>query len=254
MRSQEGFLPMFISSILLLLNTAHAQDLPTDLATLVETVASEGLPVEALESKAREGLAKGVPPTRILGVLDAMHTDLQHADTLLSLPEDAPDRDTTLSAAARALRSNIAEDHLHTLAALPEVVRGDAIHSMVDLTQTGFTQAQSARLVQDAAAARRPEEALSALTTASGALLVQGASHAEVLQRITAELAVGHSGLVALSQGNGNANDGNGNGNGNGAGNANDGNGNGNGAGNGNGNGNGNGAGNGNGNGNGQGN
>ncbi|MFT5679923.1 MAG: hypothetical protein ACI8RZ_000828 [Myxococcota bacterium] len=192
-------------SMTIFLSISNAQELTPDIEAILCSVEADGLPVDAIESKAHEGLAKGVAPARIASVLVEMQDDLVIANALLELPEDAPDRDEVLSATASALRAAISADTLRRLASLPKQVRGPAIQSMVDLMQIGFSQAQSAQLVEDAAA--RNGEVLSSLTIASGALLAQGTSHTDVLQQLTTELAAGQSSFVALNNGNGNGND-----------------------------------------------
>ncbi|MFT5684494.1 MAG: hypothetical protein ACI8RZ_005435 [Myxococcota bacterium] len=211
-------------SLTIFFSISHAQEIPSCIDSILRSVDEAGLPVDLLESKAREGLAKGVPPARIASVLEGMQSDLSAASTLLDLPEDASDRNEVLSATASALRAEVSTDTLHRLASLPEQIRGPAIQSMVDLMLIGFSQAQSAQLVEDAAA--RNKEVLSSLTIASGALLTQGTSHVDAFQLVTNELAAGQSSLIALSQGNnGNGNSGNsGNGNSGNSGNGNSGN------------------------------
>lgn len=75
------------------------------LEAAASTARTEGLPVELLEAKVREGLAKRVPPPRIAAAVDTLLEDLRTADRLVSRVSgvDGADRKALVRGATEAL-------------------------------------------------------------------------------------------------------------------------------------------------------
>ncbi|WP_373044232.1 hypothetical protein [Vulgatibacter sp.] len=106
----------------------------------VEKAAARGLPVAGIADKVLEGIAKGIPPARLLPVVDGMVFRLAEADTALARVHVSLDgRPELVEAGAEALRRGAGRDALVALAAevgnapVPAEQLGLAIRELGDL-------------------------------------------------------------------------------------------------------------------------
>jgi hypothetical protein len=115
------------------------------LHALVDTASRAGLPPELLVDKAREGLAKGVPPARIVAVVRGL------ADALGRARAEA--QPFVGAAPPRALLKAIVEAHAAGVAAADATTvlrsggRERAMQVLTDLVQRGYPAAAAARAV-----------------------------------------------------------------------------------------------------------
>lgn len=185
--------------------TAFGAELPPDLAATVARAEAEGLPAEAVQSKALEGLAKGVSEARIALVLDALVVDLGRAREAL------PDGSAEMwVGGARALRSGA------KLEAIRGVVGGDvevdarALHALADLLALGVAEADAVRVVRAAGSTPTAAADISVVATTAAALIGRGSSPTLAANQVLAGLIGQHAGAVSLPDGapgksNGNA-------------------------------------------------
>jgi len=115
--------------------------------SLVEGAASRGLPVEGVADKILEGLAKGVPPARLLPVVEGMVARLREADeSLAALPASSGARPALIEAGAEALRRGASPVALAALAAevegspAPSDQLEVAIRTLGDLGEQGVAE------------------------------------------------------------------------------------------------------------------
>lgn len=226
----------FVIALVLLGLAAPAQaasdELPPEIRATLDAAAQSALPVGGLEAKAREGIAKGVPVARINAVLQQQAAQLARAQSLLSLPAGAVDRNDALTGAAFALDGGASDVAIRRLSRLDPSVRAPAMYSLGDLLRAGFSEASGLALVETAAASSQPVAAFSGLASSASELRGLGLSEPDVIASLQGQINAGRSPVGAVqdaAHGNGRLNNnGNHNGNGNGNGNRN-GNGNGNG-------------------------
>lgn len=105
---------------------------------LLAQAREQGLPADPLLDKALEGAAKGVPPGRVLAVLDELAASLTRARGLLAasgLDPAPPD----VAAVADGLRRGVPEDAVRTLGqgARPGEPIALAVHTLADLLDRG---------------------------------------------------------------------------------------------------------------------
>lgn len=167
---------------------AAAVPLPEPVAAICAAAAQEDLPTAALETKALEGLAKGVPPERIATVLNGLVTDLRRASELLGPAAQGSDRADILLASVSARRAGVSDRAVRQLAELPEALRAQAVYSIADLVRQGFTEEESLQLVRDATGSGDPRAALTGLATSAAALLSQGVPQAAALDAVRASI------------------------------------------------------------------
>lgn len=173
--------------------------LPPEIAVAVEGAAQYGVPVEALEKKAREGLAKGVPPERIAEVLSGLGTELAAAQMLV--PPGDPE---LVPAAAAATRAGASRDAiLEVLSFTPAHLRAVSLWTLADLLGTGVRESSALRLVRSAVAANKPEYGLRGLASATAALLASGATEQAAVAEVADAVEHGRSPLAALPRGQG---------------------------------------------------
>jgi hypothetical protein len=181
---------------------AFAQDslaqesLPPEIAAVIARAEQSGLPTGPLEAKALEGLAKGVQPARIAGVIAGLEAAM--AATAAALGEHLSPHDPTghLVAGGAALSAGASDAALRTLAAAEAHI--EATRALADLLIHGFSEPQALELVLDAVRAADPATALIGLSTTAAALVSSGLTPTAASEQ--------------LNNGNGN---GNGQGNGN---------------------------------------
>ncbi|MFH1465321.1 MAG: hypothetical protein ABIO70_13120 [Pseudomonadota bacterium] len=165
--------------------------LPEPLAAAVAEAGAQGLPVGALEAKAREGLAKGVEPARIQAVLAQMAADLAAVDTLLREHAHAPDREALLLGAGAARAAGLSDASLLLLARAPEAARGRGLQSVADLLRLGFSEAEAVALVRHALATDVPLEALAVLATNASLLVSSGLTPSVAAQQLSSPESAG---------------------------------------------------------------
>jgi hypothetical protein len=153
----------------------------------VATAEEEGLPVAALESKAREGLAKGVEPARIQAVLEQMMTDLAAVDALLGEAARGPDREALLLGAAAARTAGLSDPSLRLLVQAPVGVRGRGLQSAADLLRLGFSEGDAVALVRRACSADEPLRALAGLATNASLLVASGLAPSTAAEQLSSQ-------------------------------------------------------------------
>ncbi len=212
---------------LVIINSTLVMEMPAEVTAVIQQAEADGVPTEALQDKAREGLAKGVPGPRVAAVLDGLRGDLLDAQTLLGSDVHGE----ILAAAAASARAGASDAGLRQLGQLEEGTR--ALESLADLLRLGFSEDQATRLIEAAVRSEDAKNALTGLATAASLLLDAGSPPGSVIDQLSADVAQGGSPLMYLppvnvdSSGASNGNNGNafgqnsnGNGNnGNGAGN-----------------------------------
>jgi hypothetical protein len=162
-------------------------DLPEQLGAIVDAVEAQGLPAGALEAKANEGLAKGVPAARIAGVLEGMAADLALVADTLGPQAHGSDREAVLAASISAQSAGISAGGLRSLAVLPSGVRARAIQAAADLLRLGFSEREVLELVSRAAHADEPLANLSGLATAASLLVSGGLDPSSAAARLRSD-------------------------------------------------------------------
>jgi len=198
---------------LLALTPALAAELPDPLDGVVEQAAASELPIEPLEQKALEGLAKGVPPERIESVMRELLGRWYGAEQLLGERAQASDRREIVPAAAAAIEQGALADSIVSLSSEPAAVH--ALWTLSDVLYAGMAPADAERLVRSALATRDPEMALRELPEATR-LLVEVAGAASATEVLTSAMSSGQMPLAALAAAPSGTGDGRGRGNGNG--------------------------------------
>jgi hypothetical protein len=152
-----------------------------ELRALVAAATRDGLPAELLVDKLREGLAKGVPPDRLLAAERALAAALVRAHAEAQpFPDAARDR---------ALIKAIVDAH-HAGVAAPEVTallkagqRTRALEVLTDLAERGYPAAAATHAVT--AVAKQGPAALSQLVAAAERLrAANGATPTEALDAV----------------------------------------------------------------------
>jgi hypothetical protein len=179
--------------------SAAEPPLPPEIEVAVEAAAVHGVPVEALEKKAREGLAKGVPPDRIAEVLTGLGREFAAAQMLV--PPGDPELVPAAAAASRAGASR--EAILEVLTFTPAPLQAVSLWTLADLLNTGLRESSALRLVRSAVGANKPEYGLRGLASATAALLASGASEQAAVAEVADAVEHGRSPLAALPGGNG---------------------------------------------------
>ena len=126
-------------------------------------VKGQNLPARPVMDRIQQGLSKGVPPERILGVTKRLAEKLTEADTITKnlvdsgvKAGDSKEREDAVQAVARALERSIPEDiiaqigvtvkkHNYSLSMFSR-----AIHTMTTFVESGMPANQASRLVNKA--------------------------------------------------------------------------------------------------------
>lgn len=147
-----------------------AQPPTARIAAALEAAVEAGIPTALLESKVREGGAKGVPPARIAAAVEARLAALVRArDVLVSQGAEAESAGQ-LSVAADALQAGVDAEALAQVGpGAPPDRRAVAIAVLTQLVQMGYGSEQA--LVQVNAALRRGPDALANLPAQARAQL-----------------------------------------------------------------------------------
>ncbi len=164
-----------------------SETLPSELAGIVAQAADQGLPDGALQAKAREGLAKGVPVARIAAVLRGMVDGLAGVDITLAQLDVGPDRAELLVAGLAAHNAGMSDAGLRALAQQPQGLRARATQAAADLLRIGFSEPDAVSLVSLAVRAEDPLDELSGLATAASVLVSSGLSPSVAASRLSSD-------------------------------------------------------------------
>lgn len=154
-----------------------------DVAAELERAQASGLPVEAMEAKAREGAAKGVPAERVAAYLKGLSAELVAVDTILGTLALGADRSELLLAAASARRAGASAAAVREAAALSADLRSAASRALADLVAAGCTEAGALQLIRGAAGSASPTEALRDAVTVTFTLIAEGQTPAAAAER-----------------------------------------------------------------------
>ena len=169
--------------------TRLQESLPEGAANRIREMSRElaeaGIPPQLIRRKALEGVAKGVPPDRIVTALEAYSRRLQEAQGLLG-----PDRNgASLAAAAEAVRRGVPPEAIRGLAreqggrqgagslAVPLLVLGD-------LTEAGVPTDQALEAVQEAMRRGSPEQGMMNFSAAVRRRVRQGEDPAAAFEQV----------------------------------------------------------------------
>lgn len=124
-----------------------------ELEKTVATAGRDGLPVEMIVSKVREGLAKGVPPEVIRDVAARLAQNLSASATMLRTQRAGAPSPALVRVVAEARLAGVEPESLAPLAAShePDAVVARAVEVVTDLTMRGYPGRPSASLVRDIA-------------------------------------------------------------------------------------------------------
>lgn len=159
---------------------------------LVAQAREQGLPVGPLVDKALEGAAKGVPPGRVLAVLDELAMGLARARSLLASSgfDPAP---PDIAAVADGLRRGVPEDAVRELSkgARPGEPVALAVHTLADLLDRGVpvTMALDVLMAWRGQGAQPAE--LAELPAAIERLVRQGVLPSQAAQAVAAAMRAG---------------------------------------------------------------
>jgi hypothetical protein len=176
---------------------ARLQAVRAELQTIVDRAARDGLPDALLADKIREGLAKGVPAPRIVGVVRTLATELQQARSeaaphVAGVPSQALLK-AIVDAHALGVRAEVAE-LLAATRGLESQTR--AVEVLGDLAQRGYPAPNAEHAL--AAIARHPAE-LDHLPARVESLTARGATRAQALDALARSSTLG-LGLDGASQ------------------------------------------------------
>lgn len=135
---------------------------------MARELAAEGIPPQLIRRKALEGIAKGVPPDRIVGVLEDYSIRLREARRLLPDGGAAVADGPGLAAAAEAVRRGVPPDAIRGVA---QEAAGSAAYAggrrlavpllvLGDLTEAGVPADQALELVQEGMRRGAPEQGM----------------------------------------------------------------------------------------------
>ena len=168
--------------------TRLEQTLPEGAANRVRELsrelAEEGIPPQLIRRKALEGVAKGVPPDRIVTAVEAYSGRLLEAKGLLGPNQNG----ASLSAAAEAVRRGVPPEAIRGLArqgagrrqgglAVPLLVLGD-------LTEAGVPTDQALAVVEEAMRRGSPEQGMMNFSAAVKRRIRQGEDPAAAFEQV----------------------------------------------------------------------
>lgn len=141
---------------------------PVEVQRAIDAGRAAGVPLERLDAKAREGLAKAVPPERIAAALAQVTRSWVAADALVGdVTPAGPPHDRLVEAAAAAIGQGASPDAVAALASGP--LPTDALWTVVDVVGLGLAPDAAERLVGLAARGPNPGVALRELPDAARA-------------------------------------------------------------------------------------
>lgn len=149
---------------------------------LARELGREGVPPALIRRKALEGVAKGVPPDRILAALDEYAGRLREARTLIGAERSG----ASFAAAAEATRRGVPPDAIRDLARGQERRRELAVPLIVlgDLVEAGVPAGNALRAVDDALARGAGAEGMMALSAAVRRRIRMGEDPSAALDRV----------------------------------------------------------------------
>lgn len=159
---------------LLAASAAYAGDRPPEVAAVIEAARAAGLPAEALEAKAKEGEAKGVPGPTIAAYLEGLRKDLAAADVALGGEAQGEDRGELLVAVVAARRVGVSAAAFGEAARLPNGLRAPAVRALADLVGAGVSEPAALALVRQASARGDARSALRDTVTAAFTRIAEG--------------------------------------------------------------------------------
>ncbi len=164
-----------------------------ELATAVDQARGEGLPTEPLVDKALEGIAKHVPPERIIAVVRSLHTQLMEARAVLATNAATPPQPDAIAGVADALRRGVPEAALRDLASAGDGA-GIAIesHVLADLLERGVPVKDAVDVLAAWRARGRDPGQLRNLPAAVENLMRGGKGPAEAAADVAATVRAGH--------------------------------------------------------------
>jgi hypothetical protein len=142
-------LRLLIAILLLLPAAASAQTPQADVQRTLQRARQAGIPVELLESKVTEGLAKGVPMDRIAGAIERRLVILQRVRTDIDPNHQFSSEE--LGVAGDALATGVKEEVLKTISDnAPRERRAAAIAALSELVRLGHPSEEALRRVTQA--------------------------------------------------------------------------------------------------------
>lgn len=176
-----------------------APPLPEVISAEVEAARQDGLPTDALEAKAQEGLAKGIPPARVAAVIGQMRQDMASTSSVLDSLALGASRAEIVAAATLARRAGATDHTLTEVARLSEPHRARALRSLADLLGQEVPEPEATRLVALAVDTRQPDVALREVTVATSRLRSRGFEASEAAHMVTVAMGEGLPPLSVVS-------------------------------------------------------
>ena len=123
------------------------------LERLVDRAVKDGLPAEMIVSKAREGLAKGVPPEAIRSAAERLAESLGAAAQMLRVHRPASPSPSLIRLVAEARMAGVRPDEIAPLVTSPEsdAMVARAIEVVTDLAMRGYPSRRSVLVVKEVA-------------------------------------------------------------------------------------------------------
>jgi hypothetical protein len=166
--------------VILMASSAYGgEPLPAEVASFLDSVSERGVPIDVVELKAREGLAKGVAPQQLRPILERL---VEHLEVAQDVHEDADA--ALLSATASALRSGASASTLRRLGEVQAGARVRATETLGDLVRMNFSERDALRLTLQAAQATDPNAALIGISGAAASLVRSGLPSSTVAKQI----------------------------------------------------------------------
>lgn len=149
---------------------------------LARDLEAEGIPPALIRRKALEGVAKGVPPERIVVALDEYAGRLREARTLIGPDRNGP----SFAAAAEAMRRGVPADAIRDLARRQERRRELAVPLIVlgDLVEAGVPAGNALGAVDDALARGAGPDGMMAFSAAVRRRIRMGEDPSTALDRV----------------------------------------------------------------------
>lgn len=177
---------LMLLSVLLGSTPALGSDLPDSLQVVIDTAQDNGLPIQPLSQKAREGLSKGIPVDRVETVMIRMVVDLYRAKHIM-----VTDDPELLSAASRALRLGASDTNVLTLYRLDSTVRLQSLTAYSDLLAVGLGHSQSLQLVRNVAVTPSGPRHLPQIAILVASKVSRGATPTSAANDVSTNLGVG---------------------------------------------------------------
>jgi len=182
---------------------------------MARDLADEGIPPQLIRRKALEGIAKGVPPDRIVGVLEDYSVRLREARGLLGAGGVATADAPGLAAAAEAVRRGVPPEAIRGVAreaaadGAPEGGRRLAVPLLVlgDLMEAGVPADQALELVEEGMRRGAPEQGMLNFSAAVQRRIRMGEDPATAFQQVRVrameQMRISPEGSMSPSRGDG---------------------------------------------------